>query len=115
MGKLVANNKTDSKIGKYIKKRRQEINLTQEQLAALTEVSTNHISSIETGASNPSYDLLIRLSTALHTTPDYFLLGELHSNNVSSHITYLLSQCTDHELAYIEMILEAFVKTHDET
>lgn len=113
MVKSMKEKKSDIKIGKYVKKRRQENNLTQEQLAALTEVSTNHISSIETEASNPSYDLLISLSTALHTTPDYFLLGEMHSNNVSSHIHYLLTQCNERDLAYIELILEALIKMHD--
>lgn len=113
MSKIDSEKTIGLKIGKYVKKRRLAMDLTQEQLAALTDVSTNHISSIETEVSNPSYDLLIKLAAALNTTPDYFLLGELHSNNVSSHITYLLKQCDTKELSLIELIVESIVRSHN--
>jgi transcriptional regulator with XRE-family HTH domain len=52
-------------LGQAVKARRQELNLTQEQLANNTELHQRWISNVETGKRNPSYASLRRLAAGL--------------------------------------------------
>jgi len=63
-------------IGANIKKLRRKKGLTQAQLAELAEISTVHMSHIETGSVAMSLESLINISNSLDTTPDIILLGE---------------------------------------
>jgi transcriptional regulator with XRE-family HTH domain len=54
-----------SALGDRIKRRRQELGLTQEEVAELAEVDRKHISSIETGKTDPGAWTLIRIAGAL--------------------------------------------------
>jgi transcriptional regulator with XRE-family HTH domain len=53
-------------LGLAVKARRQELGLTQEQLANDTELHQRWISNVETGKRNPSYGSLRRLAAGLH-------------------------------------------------
>ncbi len=63
-------------IGANVKKLRLEKKLTQSQLAELANISTVHMSHIETGSVSMSLECLLELSNALNTTPNRILLGE---------------------------------------
>jgi len=52
-------------LGLAVKTRRQELGLTQEQLANDTELHQRWISNVETGKRNPSYASLRRLAAGL--------------------------------------------------
>jgi transcriptional regulator with XRE-family HTH domain len=52
-------------LGQAVKARRQELGLTQEQLANETELHQRWISNVETGKRNPSYASLRRLAAGL--------------------------------------------------
>jgi len=52
-------------LGLAVKARRQELDLTQEQLANDTELHQRWISNVETGKRNPSYGSLRRLASGL--------------------------------------------------
>ena len=65
-------------IGKRIKKRREQENLTQEKLAEACDVSEQYISNIERSVSIPSVEVVMRIADALNTTPDEFLVGSAH-------------------------------------
>ena len=52
-------------LGLAVKGRRQELGLTQEQLANDTELHQRWISNVETGKRNPSYASLRRLAAGL--------------------------------------------------
>jgi transcriptional regulator with XRE-family HTH domain len=52
-------------LGLAVKQRRQELDLTQEQLALRSELHQRWISNVETGKRNPSYGSLRRLAVAL--------------------------------------------------
>jgi transcriptional regulator with XRE-family HTH domain len=54
-----------SALGLAVKQRRQELELTQEQLANDTELHQRWISNVETGKRNPSYGSLRRLAAGL--------------------------------------------------
>ncbi len=56
------------KLGSNIKKRRQEIGLTQQQLADKVGIGLNFMGKIEVAFSKPSLDTLILLAQALETT-----------------------------------------------
>lgn len=53
-------------LGKRIAELRSKKGLTQEQLAELVGYSTNHISKLELARTNPSFELLIKISSALN-------------------------------------------------
>ncbi len=55
-------------LGLAVKTRRQELGLTQEQLAHDTELHQRWISNVETGKRNPSYGSLRRLAAGLELT-----------------------------------------------
>ncbi len=52
-------------LGHAVKTRRQQLNLTQEQLANDTDLHQRWISNVETGKRNPSYASLRRLAAGL--------------------------------------------------
>ena len=52
-------------LGKKIKERRLSLGLTQEQLAERIGVGCKHLSRIELGQHNPSYTMMLKLSSVL--------------------------------------------------
>jgi transcriptional regulator with XRE-family HTH domain len=54
-----------SALGRAVKERRQELGLTQEQLANDTDLHQRWLSNVETGKRNPSYASLRRLAAGL--------------------------------------------------
>lgn len=107
-------------MGKRIKKRRLSMGYTQAELAEKLEISNNHLSGIEKGASNTTLDMLMKLCEILKTTPDYFLLGNMRTNNVPQNIMECLLLCTEEDLELIDCIVKrmaernqnAFSKKH---
>lgn len=61
---------TDKRFGNSFKKCREKKKLTQEQLAELTGLTVNYISSVERGVTFPRYDKLIALFDALEISSD---------------------------------------------
>ena len=62
-------------VGRRIAVRRQELDLKQWQVNEIAGLSDKYLSNIERATSIPSIDVLMKLCFALHTTPDYLLLG----------------------------------------
>lgn len=62
-------------IGRRIAKRRKELGLKQSAVEEKAEIGFKYLSSIETGKSIPSTEVIMRLAAALDTTPDEFLVG----------------------------------------
>ena len=65
-------------IGKNVKQIRKSRHLTQEKLAEAIDISTIHMSHIETGSVSMSLDCLLYLCTVLNVTPNDILLGEFY-------------------------------------
>ena len=63
-------------IGLKIKERRQELGITQEQIANSLDVNPSHVSNIECGSANPSLTALVRIANVLECSVDYFISGE---------------------------------------
>ena len=67
----------EQQLGKNIANRRHELNMTQQQLAELSNLSINFISRLERGGSNDvSSTTLLRLATALGTSMDSLMINQ---------------------------------------
>lgn len=69
-------------IGKRISDRRK-LGIKQNILAEKLDISNNHMSGIENGKATPSVALFVKICDELNVTPDFLLLGSMHSNRVS--------------------------------
>ncbi len=68
----MSNNKnTQSKIGKNLKKLRQEKGISQDRLSKLADLSLNTVVTVESGANpNPTIETLTRIARALDVGVD---------------------------------------------
>ena len=73
------------------------------------------MSRIERGQANPSLDILLSLSAALDTTPDYFLTDTEHSSAayLNSEIADKLQQCSTHTLRIVNQIIDILLREQD--
>lgn len=55
-------------LGINIKKKREILGLTQQELADKTGISLNHVGKIEVAFSKPSLDAIIKIATTLNIT-----------------------------------------------
>ena len=100
------------KIGTNIKKIRLQKGFTQAQLAEMADISTVHMSHIETGSVAISLDSLVNISNSLGTTPDYILLGEY--NIPAERTAVLLTEKTKQFTSDENRLLLEFVGLLDE-
>lgn len=64
-------------LGQKIRKLRNNMHLSQADLAEMVDVSTNYIGQIERGDRKPSIETLVLLCNAMNTTMDYILSDSL--------------------------------------
>ena len=77
-------------IGKRIKLKRKEMNLTQEKLSEIIDVSPSYISEIERGSSICSLATLTNIANTLNASLDYLVLG-ITKNNADNMFTDILN------------------------
>lgn len=94
-------------IGARIRKQREYMGLTREQLAELLDVTPKFCSDIELGVKGISVQTLCRLSNVLRLSTDYILFGKTESPD-STEIERMLKQCTAVEHKHAEQILKVF-------
>ena len=102
-----------AEMGRRIKLRRKELNIKQSEMAEALDVSNNHISSIETGKQKPSLDMFLSICEYLHVTPDYLLLGAMHSYNIPQDILDKLHLCTPDDIILAKDIIELLVNRNE--
>lgn len=90
-------------IGKRIQEVRKQQEMTQAELAALTDMSDSYISYIETAKKQASLESLVRISNALGITVDELLSGnQLHnSTDYQTDIDLLMEDCSLLERRFI--------------
>lgn len=90
-------------IGKRIQEVRKQQEMTQAELAALTDMSDSYISCIETAKKQASLESLIRISNALGITVDELLSGnQLHNpTDYQTDIDLLMEDCSLLERRFI--------------
>ena len=83
-----------TEIGRRIAARRKELSLKQRQLCEMIDVNYKYVSSLETGRSAPSLEMIMRLCDALRTTPDYLLLGTDGKSRPTKDLSAVLQTCS---------------------
>lgn len=90
-------------IGARIRDRRNELGMTQEQLAEKVNVSDVFIGAIERANSKASVETLVKLASVLNMNMDYLLLGTT-VNNIDAHFADILKSLPkDRQKLYIEL------------
>ena len=100
-------------MGKRIKLRRKELKIKQTVLAETLGISNNHMSSIETGKQKPSLDIFINICIQLNVSPDYLLLGTIHSNNVPRDISEKLRLCSPPDIELVRDFIDILIKRNN--
>ena len=78
-------------LGKSIKQYRTQLNLTQEKLSELLDVSTHYIYELERGIKVPSLPVLINIAELFNTTIDSLLTDSEHVNNNYDELDVLIN------------------------
>lgn len=101
-------------IGRRIAKRRKQAGIKQNALAEQLDISNNYLSGIECGKEKPSLEILVKICNALQVTPDYLLMGNLHSNNVPQNISDSLRLCSEEDVELLSGIVKLLVDRQNE-
>ena len=93
-------------IGRRIARRRKQLRWTQAAVEELADLGDKYLSSIETGKSIPSTEVIMRLAIALETTPDEFLVGAVrHPEEGWQDVAELLRPMNEKQLALARSLL----------
>ena len=100
-------------IGKRIRKCRKQLNLTQQQLAEMSDLSDTNISHIERGATKLSLPSLISITNALNTTTDYLLMDVINNSEIQfkKEFAELLKDCDKEEYKLLYNICKAALES----
>ncbi len=85
-------------IGERIRKRREALNITQQELAQVLGVTAQHISVVEKGKRVPSLTFLSKLAEQLGISIDYLVSGKVGNEGVVSDIDIILAIKADRKL-----------------
>ena len=99
-------------VGVKIKTLRENKNLTQEQLAELVNLSTNHISVIERGIKTPKLDSFVDICNALGVSADEILCDVVEKATMlkSSLLSEKLKQVPAAEQRKILNVIDTLIK-----
>lgn len=96
-------------MGQRIRKYRKALGMSQEMLAEKIDISTTHMSHIETGNTKMSLPVLAAIAKALNVSADSILFEEKHEskNNVASEILATLEDCNLTEFKIINDVVNS--------
>ena len=103
-----------TQIGQRIRKHRERSRLSQEQLAERADVSSQTISTAETGKKRLRVENIIKICEALEISPDYLLLGEISPQDLII-LSEKLSQLTPGQYRHLEDIIDSYISALSET
>lgn len=100
-------------IGKRIKIARIRADLTQEKLAERVNLSTSHMSNIETGTTKVSLSAIVDIVNALSVSVDDLLCDNIVRTKpqFEADIKALIDSCNEYEIRIVKDLLEAIVAT----
>lgn len=92
---------------------RIRMEMTQERLAELVNLSPSHLSNIETGTTKVSLPTIIKLANALDVSVDGLLADSVVQSKAvfEKDLQYILSDCDEYEIRIIADIAAATKKT----
>lgn len=95
-------------IGQQIRKSRKARGLSQEQLAEMVNISTTHMSHIETGNTKLSLPVLVDIANALNVRTDDLLdRSQYTTGNAVEEIAAMLESCSAQEAKVVVDIVKA--------
>ena len=93
-------------IGRRIAHRRKQLKLKQAETEERAGIAYKYLSNIERGVSIPSTEVIMRLSLALETTPDEFLVGTVRKQDERwKDVAEQLRTLNDKQLKHIESLI----------
>ena len=96
-----------SLIGSRICQRRKELKITQKKLSDRVNVSSNHISGIETGEKRPSLETLLIICQELGISLDYLVCGTIYTN-IDAEIIEKTKFCSIENKQRLSKIIDVF-------
>lgn len=102
-------------MGNRIAQRRNHLKLKQRTLAEQLGISNNYLSGIEHGKEKPSLEIFVALCNALGVTPDYLLMGSMHSSNIPQDIFDGLRLCTPDDLILINHMVQFMIERRSQS
>ncbi len=102
-----------NQIGQRIRKHRERSRLSQEQLAERIDVSSQTISTAETGKKRLRVENIIKICEVLEISPDYLLLGEISPQDLII-LSEKLSQLTPGQYRHLEDIIDSYISALSE-
>ena len=109
MKKLSTENLDYDKIGARIRKYRKACRMSQEQLAEAVNISTTHLSHIETANTKLSLSVFVKIASVLSVPTDELLYDtQAHASSaLRNDILETLTQCSPEELLILSDILKS--------
>ncbi|MBP0057276.1 helix-turn-helix transcriptional regulator [Anaerobutyricum soehngenii] len=104
------------KIGQRVKQARIDKGYTQAELGEIIGCSNNHMSHIETGQTKVSLSLLLKLSYALDTDLNFFLMDTPYLEKesiIDSEIADKLSHCSPSTLLSVNKIIDILLEQQE--
>ncbi len=100
-------------MGQRLKKRRKEMNMTQEQLSDRLNISIKHYSEVERGITGLSVENIIKISNVLGISIDYILKGEAEKEIFPQDMITFYKNCSmEQKKGFLQIIkgMERLVK-----
>ena len=95
-------------IGERLCARRQQMDMTQEQLAEKANVTAQTISYAELGKKAMRADTIASVCDALEISADYLLFGEITAKELSA-FDHKISQLSPEQFRCLESIIDSFI------
>ena len=103
-------------MGKRIKQKRKELNLTQEKLSEMLEISPTYISEIERGTGISSLATITKIANVLNLDLDYLILG-ISNTNIDKTFSNLLEKIPKQDqklfISLCENIPQTFIEQNN--
>lgn len=99
-------------MGRRIMQRRKQMNLSQEELSELADVSPQLMSTAERGAKAIRPENLLKISKALGVSADYLLSGEIIDRDFDN-ISAKLKNLSPDQIRRIERIIDECIRLCD--
>jgi len=101
-------------MGQRIAEKRKQLKIKQNTLAERIGVSNNHLSGIERGQTVPSMETFIKICNELETTPDYLLMGSMHTDDLPRNLCDSLTLCSKDDLATVCFLVQHMLLKNQE-
>ena len=93
-------------IGQRIKHIRKENNLTQEKLAEMLSISTEHLSRIETGSYRPSLSLIEKISDIFKIEEQFIMFGNGLNEETNKYLYDKLECLSEEKKQAVGLIID---------